>query len=153
MDKDFKILNPDWSRIWLRSYEVTDASMVDPDDDTRVIQGEWLEMAADLKLQRTTDEEVLHYPKLDLRGQYDVQAVRMVSVVQAGNFMVETPVYDSATLTTRGQPFMIDAINFAPGAANPRGIPTLWAAWPDVLTGYVVKDQANGKIVLQTTIF
>lgn len=152
MDKDFKILNPDWSRMWLKSYEVTDASMVDPEDATRVIQGEWVEMAADLKVQRTTDEEVLHWPKLDLRGQYDVQAISQVSVVQQGNFMVETTVYDTATLTNLGQPFMIDAIAFAPGP-NPRGIPTLWTAWPDVLCGYVVKAPASSKIVLQTTIF
>jgi len=108
MDKDFKVIKPDWSRIWPASYEVADASMVDPEDATRVIQ--------------------------------------------FGNFMVDTAVFDSATLTTLGQPFMIDAVNFAPGP-NPRGIPTLWASWPDVLVGYVVKAPASNRIVLATVCF
>jgi len=152
MDKDFKVIKPDWSRIWPASYEVADASMVDPEDATRVIQGEWVEMDSDMKVKRCADEEVLHWPKVDLDGQTDVQATEMVSVIQFGNFMVDTAVFDSATLTTLGQPFMIDAVNFAPGP-NPRGIPTLWASWPDVLVGYVVKAPASNRIVLATVCF
>ena len=152
MDKDFKIIKPDWSRFTQATFEVTDPTMVDPSDDTRVIQGEWVEMAADLKVQRTTDEEVLHWPKLDLDGQYDVQAIEGISTIQFGNFMVDTTVYNSATLNALGQPFMIDAIAFGPGGNN-RGIPTLWAAWPDVLVGYVVKAPANSRVILATVCF
>jgi hypothetical protein len=152
MDKDFKVTNPDWSRLTFHTYSVDDATMVDPQDATRVIQGEWVELTADDKVIRCTDEEVLHFPMVDIPGQYDVQAVEGISVIKLGNFEVETTVYDTATLNTLGQPFMIDSIAFLPGPNN-RGIPTLWLASPDVLVGYVTKAPSSGVIKLQTVIF
>jgi hypothetical protein len=152
MDKDFKVLNPDWSRFWLFTYECDDATMTDPSDDTRVVQGEWVELAAGDKVVRTTDEAVLHFPVVDLVGQYDVQALNSVSVIKMGNFEVDTTVYDSATLTTLGQQFMIDVIAFGPGSNN-RGIPTIWSASPDLLVGFVTRAPASSRIKLQTVCF
>lgn len=157
MDRHFKILNPDWSRFWTHTYEVADSTMVDPRDDTRVIQGEWVELAANDKVTRATGPNVLHFPKLDLDGQYDVQAIEGVSVIKTGNFEVETDVYDTATLTTLGQAVEIDVVAFtAPYAAAPsnRGIPTLWVgAFPALLVGYVTRAPSGGKIRLQTICF
>jgi len=159
MDKDFKLVNPDWSRFTLHTYEVDDATMVDPHDDTRVLQGEWVELTADDKVVRTTDEAVLHFPMVDIPGQYDVQAIQGISVIKMGNFEVLTTVFndglgvgDAGELNALGQPFMIDAKSWNPGPNN-RGIPTLWAAWPDLLVGYVTKVPSGGYIKLQTVTF
>lgn len=159
MDKDFKIVNPDWSRLTFHTYSVDDPTMVDPHDTTRVIQGEWVEITADDKVIRCLDEAVLHFPMVDIPGQYDVQAVQGISVVKFGNFEVETTVYnnglgvvDPGELKTLGQPFMIDTKSFDPGPNN-RGIPTLWAAWPDLLVGYVTRVPSGGVIKLQTVCF
>jgi hypothetical protein len=152
MDKDFKILNPDWSRFWTHTYEVDDATMVDPHDDTRVLQGEWVELAADDKVVRTTGPNVLHFPMLDIPGQYDVQAIEGISVLKMGNFEVDTSVSDTATLNALGQAVEIDVIAYAPGPNN-RGIPTLWGGWPAVLVGFVTKAPVSGRIRFQTVCF
>jgi hypothetical protein len=153
MDKAFKIINPDWSRFWTVTHEVDDATMVDPDDATRVLQGEWVELAADSKVVRTTTPNVIHFPMVDIPGQFDVQATSSISLLRFGNFEVDTSVYDTATLTTLGQAVEIDVIAFAPGPNN-RGIPTLWSgALPALLVGYVTKAPASGRIRFQTVCF
>ena len=158
MDYHFKILNPDWSRFWTHTYEVADTTMVDPRDDTRVIQGEWVEIhTVPDQVTRATNPNVLHYPKVDRDGQYDVQAINSISVIKTGNFEVDTDVYDTATLATVGQPVEIDQILFtAPGAAaaSNRGIPTLWSGvWPALLVGYVTRAPVSGRIRFQTVCF
>jgi hypothetical protein len=154
MDKDFKIINPDWSRLWFQSYEVADVTMVDPDDETRVIQGEWVELAADSKMTRATAATVLHFPKVDIDGQYDVQAINSISVLQMGNFEVDTAIYDTGTLTALGDLVEIDVVSYAPGPNN-RGIPTVWSAdWSTgLLVGMVTKAPASGRIRFQTVCF
>ena len=153
MDKDFKIINPDWSRLWRQTYEVADVTMVDPNDATRVLQGEWVELAANSQMTRATAATVLHFPKVDIDGQYDVQALNAISVVQMGNLEVDTSVYDTSTLTALGNMVEIDVVSYNPGPNN-RGIPTVWSnTVTDVLIGMVTKAPVGGRIRFQTVCF
>jgi hypothetical protein len=152
MDKAFKIINPDWSRLWTVTHQVADPTMVDPHDDTRVLQGEWVELAANNEVVRTTSPNVLHFPMVDIPGQYDVQATSSISVLRFGNFEVDTSVYNAANLNALGQAVEIDMVAYNPGLNN-RGIPEIWSGAPALLVGFVTKAPVSGRIRIQTVCF
>jgi hypothetical protein len=130
-----------------RDFPLAAPSILNPLDAAALVEGEWLRLNADYKLERGTGEETnaAVFPVHTERGRYDTQAVQKVNVIFAQMYEAETTIADLTGLVV-GDALTVQTVVI--GGVNRRGLAKrLTAGGPPavptnagaVVVGYVTK--------------
>ena len=153
-DRKFEIIRPTLDRLMREPLEVSDARLVDPNNTAVVplIDGELVQVTAEYKWNRASDNDVPSFFCIEDRGDYGVQASKRLTAIMGPSFVADTIVYDTA-LVTLGEDVMIGTVsNTLSGSVNRAGLVAVSAG---LVLGYVLRVAANngGRLrIIQTLV-
>lgn len=137
-----------------RDFPLADPTLADPLNAVALVDGEWMVINNDYKIERATDvgndaSVALQTPYVLFaeRGRYDVRAMAdtKMPIIFMGPYEADTRIYDGTGLTTAGQPLMVKTITI--GTRKYSGL-ILHAGGAQAIVGRVTRLPANngGKL-------
>lgn len=150
---NFRLVEP-YMELHRRVFEVASGlqASLDPYDTNPVSDGEWLSLDSSYNLARAADSHgtitVQSFPVLDLKGQYDVQASKRLTVAMGGFFEADTRICTTTSIVL-GSPLVVADVS--PDAGTNKGLILLPAngggtAVVGWIVGYCTKAPADGWI-------
>lgn len=79
-----------------RDFPLEDVSLLKPVSALPLVEGEWMELTANYKLQRGTGTSAASFPVHTERGRYDTQAIGKTNVLFAGQYEADTAIIEGA---------------------------------------------------------
>jgi len=142
------ILKTPFADLVVRSFEMADPTLLNPNSANPVIMGEFLELDANYKAARgtvSTSPNVFCF--FAEQGRYDTQAIGKVPLLFINNYEADTLVFDAAAgagISAVGQPLMVDDVTIG-GIAGRRGLTALPAipVGDEHVVGYVTRLPAS----------
>lgn len=141
-----------------RDFALTDTTIADPQNAVALVDGEWMTIDSDYKLDRAADVTAkgdeatsnLLFPVWAERGRYDIQALRKAPVLWMGDWEADTRIFDAAAvvgagaiISAVGQPVKVATIEL--GSRLYVGLVGWKAADPSPIVGYVTRlHTSNG---------
>jgi hypothetical protein len=128
-----------------RDFYLEDVTLLNPINANPILDGEWLELSANYKLQRGSGEQAgPAFQCWSERGRYDTQAIGKTTVLFIGGYEAETSICDLTGMAV-GNALVIQDVTI--GGAVKRGLAKLGAGGGEHLTvGWVTRLPGGGKV-------
>ena len=145
MSLDFNLVS-EFTSIHRRSFELNDATLLDPSGADPLVLGEWLELlpTGGGKMIRgasgAAGSLVPSFPVFSERGRYETQALGKVPMLYMGAFEADTKIFDATGIVTVGQPLMVADT----GVGAQRGL-KLHTGAGVLVVGYVTRLPTNNN--------
>lgn len=124
-------------------FELTDRTLLNPNNANPLEMGEFLQFDASFKLIRG-DGTVPAFAFFDEKGRSDTQAIGKVTVLLLGHYMADTYVFNNGAPPALGAKLMVDTVtNAARNLVAKSGLNTHGGG--DLILGYVLRTAATNN--------
>ncbi len=128
-----------------RDFQLTDPTILNPNNANPLLDGEWLEMdSSSYTVKRGTGEGAsMAWPVFSLRGQYDTQAIQKSTLLFFGGYEALTAICDTTALAVGN--FLVVA-DVTIGGLTKRGLKKASGGGQHFVQGVVTKLPGGGKV-------
>jgi hypothetical protein len=137
--------------VFRRDFEVADTDLLNPTESDSLVQGEWLALDSDGKLERVGASSVPRaWQMFTQKGDFAAQALGKTCVLQAHEYEAETDIFDSALTYAIGDELTVKAITV--DSVTRSGLTNDVTAGTDYVYAIVTKlpDNNDSKLRYQT---
>jgi len=127
-----------------RDFALEDASILNPQATTPLVDGEWLQLNDSYQLKRGSGEAAVpSWVCFAERGRYDTQAIGKSPVLFMGGFEAETAIFATAGMDV-GDALAVDTVTCPNGLTTRRGLVSISGAGLHLIVGYVTRIIGTG---------